>query len=368
MEIKKIDIFGIKLPLKKPFIISYDAYYDMPTIITRIETASGYVGWGETVPDQHVTGETWESTLQIIEHELAPLLVGEQPFNINKVHLLMDKKIKDVPSAKAALDIALYDLMGQITNQPLYRLLGGRAHESLDIPQVISILSPEEMAEEAKEIVKAGYNNVKIKVGEDPKVDIARIRAVRAVIPNRIKLRVDANQGWRLPEAISVIEQTKDCRVEWYEQPVRAGDHVGMAAIRRATHVNIMADESVQRPQDLLDIINYEAADLINIKLMKTGGIYRALTLAQLAETVNIPCQIGSMVESAITTMAGAHVALSQTIIQSNEMVGPLMFTEDVAVTNYKNGKIEVSDRPGLGISVNENFIHERIIHHHVIE
>lgn len=368
MHIKKVEVFGIRLGLKRPFIVSYDRYDDMPTIITRIETDNGVIGWGETVPDQHVTGETWESTLQIVEHELAPLVLGENPFNINLIHKKMNEKIYEAPSAKAAIDIALYDLMGKLSNQPVYRLIGGRAHEKLDIPQVISIQTPEEMAAEAERIVGEGYNNVKIKVGTDPHTDVERIRAVRDAIPDDVKLRIDANQGWNVNGAIYVIENTRDCNAEWYEQPVKAGNHEALAEIRKATRVNIMADESIHSTQDLLKLIQLRGADLVNIKLMKTGGIYPALALATLAETAGMVCQVGSMVESAIATMAGAHLALSQSIIQSNEMVGPLMFTEDVAKTNYHDGIIEVSDTPGLGIEVDEQFVRKKAVHYCSVE
>ncbi|PAV30790.1 dipeptide epimerase [Virgibacillus profundi] len=362
MNIKRVEVFGIRLALKKPFIVSYDRYDDMPTIITRLETENGTVGWGEAVPDQHVTGETWESTFQIIKHELAPLVINENPFNINLIHKKMNDKIKDVPSAKAAIDIAFYDLMGKLSNQPVYRLIGGRAHKKLDIPQVISILPPEEMALQAKQIVEEGFNNIKIKVGTDPRTDIGRIRAVRDAIPNSMKLRVDANQGWNTSGAIHVIENTKDCNVEWYEQPIKAGNHESMAEIRMATHVNIMADESIHSAQDLLSLIQLRGADLVNIKLMKAGGIYPAIALANLAETAGMQCQVGSMVESAIATMAGAHLSLSQSIIKSNEMVGPLMFKEDLAETHYHNGLIEVSDSPGLGVNVNEDLVREKAV------
>lgn len=358
-----MEVFSLRLDLKKPFIVSYDRYDDMPTIITRIETHNGVVGWGEAVPDQHVTGETWESTLQVIEHELGPILLNENPFNINLIHEKMNKRIYRAPSAKAAIDIALYDLMGKLTNQPVYNLIGGKSHDHLDIPQVISILSPEEMATEARRIVEEGYNNIKLKVGSDPKIDINRIRTVREAIPDDIKLRVDANQGWNVTDTINVIQQTKDYGVEWYEQPIIAGHHKDMAEIKQATNVNIMADESVHSIDDLLKIIEFRSANLVNIKLMKTGGIYPALALANLADAAKMPCQVGSMVESAIATMAGAHLALSQSIIKSNEMAGPIMFKEDVAKTNYRDGKIVISDSPGLGIDVNELFIREKAVH-----
>lgn len=367
MKIKQVEVFGLEIDLKVPFIISYDRYDVMPTILTRIETESGIVGWGEAVPDQHVTGETWDSTIEIIHHELASLVIGESPFNINLIHKKMNEKIKDVPGAKAAIDLALYDLMGKISKQPVYRLIGGKSHKKLDIPQVISILSPKEMAKEAKEYVDQGFKHVKIKVGTDPDTDIKRIRMVREVLPNDVRLRVDANQGWTVNEAIYVIRQTQDCQVDWYEQPTKAGDHEALAEVRKATNVNIMADESVHQMLDLIDIMRVRGADYINIKLMKTGGIYPALQLANLAESYRVPCQVGSMVETAIGTMAGAHLSISQHIIHSNEMVGPLMFKEDVAKTDYQDGTLVVQDRPGFGIDVDEEMVRAKAIKYHKI-
>lgn len=367
MKIKQVEVFGLEIDLKVPFIISYDRYDVMPTILTRIETESGIVGWGEAVPDQHVTGETWDSTIEIIHHELASLVIGESPFNINLIHKKMNEKIKDVPGAKAAIDLALYDLMGKISKQPVYRLIGGKSHKKLDIPQVISILSLKEMAKKAKEYVDQGFKHVKIKVGTDPDTDIKRIRMVREVLPNDVRLRVDANQGWTVNEAIYVIRQTQDCQVDWYEQPTKAGDHEALAEVRKATNVNIMADESVHQMLDLIDIMRVRGADYINIKLMKTGGIYPALQLANLAESYRVPCQVGSMVETAIGTMAGAHLSISQHIIHSNEMVGPLMFKEDVAKTDYQDRTLVVQDRPGFGIDVDEEMVRAKAIKYHKI-
>ncbi|WP_235848328.1 mandelate racemase/muconate lactonizing enzyme family protein [Litchfieldia alkalitelluris] len=364
MEIQKVDIYGIRLPLKEPFIISYDTFDHMPIIVTRLETDEGIVGWGESLPDPHVTGETWESTYQVIRNELAPLVLGENPFSIDYIHKKMNERIYAAPSAKAAIDIALYDLMGKITGQPLYQLLGGKAHPELVTPQVISMKSPEAMAKDGAAFVKAGYRNIKIKVGSGggPSLDINRIRAVREAISEETKLRVDANQGWDLFTAITVINETKDCQVEWYEQPVIAHDLKSIAEIRRTTHAKIMVDESVHNSQDLLNVIEHRAADLLNIKLMKAGGIYPALALASIAEAAGMSCQIGSMVESAIGTLAGAHLSIAKTIIKSNEMIGPKMFTKDVGEVVYHGDVLKLPDKPGLGVDVDEYFIKENQI------
>ena len=357
MNIVKVDVFQARLPLIEPFIISYVRLDDMPTIFTRIELDNGIVGWGEAVPDQNVTGETWHSTYDVIVHELAPLLIGKSPFQIDAIHQQWDAQILGSPSAKAALDIALYDAMGKCANLPLYELLGGRAHDTLIVPRVISIKTPQEMAEDAKRYVAEGYKHIKIKVGTDAKADIARICQVRDAIGEDAYLRVDANQGWSRTEALQVIEATQHCAVEWYEQPVKAHDYRTMRHIRESVSSAIMIDEGVQSMHDLTEVIREEAADMLNIKLMKAGGIYRALGLASLAESANMPCQVGSMVESAIATMAGAHLSMSRTIIETNEMVGPLMFTQDVAEVPFDGEQLLLTKAPGLGIEVDETYV-----------
>lgn len=357
MLIKKVDIFGINLPLIEPFIVSYDRYDDMPSIIVKIELDNGYSGWGEAVPDQHVTGETYHSVLQIIEHELAPLLIGLSPFQIEFIHQKMNKKIIGNPSAKAAIDCALYDLMGKVTNQPVYQLIGGKVHDFLIVPQVISIKSPSEMAEDARRIVSQGFSTIKIKVGTDAETDIKRIRAVRNAIPKETSLRVDANQGWDRISAIAVIENTKDCLVDWYEQPVLAHDIISLQEIRRISHAKIMIDEGIHNTFDLLHVIQNRAADMVNIKLMKAGGIYPSLAIASMAEAAGMPCQIGSMVESSIGTMAGAHLSIARSIIQSNELVGPLMFSKDLGTVKFEGEKLQFPDLPGLGVQVDEELL-----------
>jgi len=359
MKIKKVEVFAARLLLKEPFVISYVHLDDMPTIFVRVETDEGTVGWGEAVPDQNVTGETWESTYHVIKHELAPLIINEDPFAIDYIHQKFSHKINGVPSAKAALDIAIYDLMGKITGQPVYQLIGGKAHEELQVPRVISIKDPQEMAEDARSFVEAGFRNIKMKVGTNADTDIERIKAVRNAIGNTIQLRVDANQGWNRIEALKVIRETSECHVDWYEQPVKAHDIRALKEIRSVANHKVMIDEGVHNIYDLVNVIEMRAADMLNIKLMKSGGIYPALALASLAEAADMPCQVGSMVESAIGTMAGAHLAMSKNIIQTNEMVGPLMFIKDVAKVHYNRDVIQFSNNPGLGIDVDEAYVNE---------
>ncbi|QQE75395.1 dipeptide epimerase [Brevibacillus composti] len=357
-RIRSVDIYAIALPLIRPFIISYDSFHEMPTILVRLETEEGIVGYGEATPDEHVTGETYWSTIEVLKHHLGPAVLGEHPFALERIHAKMNQKVKGVPAAKAAIDIACHDLMGKLAGQPLYRLLGGPAHEELVIPYVMSILPPDVMAEEAKAAVADGYRTLKLKVGTDVPTDVARVRAVRQAVGPDIRLRVDVNQGWGYAaETLGALGQLADCHIDWIEQPVHADDLDGMADIRRQTAIPVMVDEGLLGDKEMRQIIQKNAADWINIKLMKCGGLYPAVRLIHQAEMAGIRTQIGSMVESAVATAAGAHLSLAKKNVWSNEMVGPRMFADDVADFPIAGDRIRLSESPGLGIDVQEEKI-----------
>lgn len=195
MKIQQVEIFAIHLPLIDPFIISYATYDTMPSIILKVTTDTDIVGYGEAVPDEHVTGESWESTYAVLKHQLAPAVIGENPMAFEKLHEKMNKIVKDVPAAKAALDIACFDITGKALGVPVYQLLGGRYHDKFPITHVLSIGTPEEMAEEAANRVEMGYRSFKMKVGTEVTRDVARIKAVRERVGEDIAIRVDVNQG-----------------------------------------------------------------------------------------------------------------------------------------------------------------------------
>ncbi|NRQ55020.1 mandelate racemase/muconate lactonizing enzyme family protein [Brevibacillus sp. HD1.4A] len=355
MKITSVHIHAITLPLVRPFIVAYASYNEMPSIIVKVETDQGLVGYGESVPDQHVTGETWESTYAMLVHSLAPAIIGENPFALERIHHLLDQCVYKAPAAKAAIDLACYDLMGKATGQPVYQLLGGKYHSVLTLPYVLSILQPETMAAEAKQAVADGFDSIKIKVGSDLATDIERIRAVREAVGPDIRLRVDANQGWEnRTNTLTALKQVEDCRIDWMEQPVVAHDLDALADIRRQTSIPIMVDEGVLGASEMREVIAKKAADKVNIKLMKCGGIYPAAKLVHQAEMAGMECQIGSMPESSIGSAAGAHLSIAKKNIVSNELAGPFIFAKDVANLTCQGNQILLSDKPGFGVELDE--------------
>ncbi|EOP98563.1 dipeptide epimerase [Bacillus sp. AC79A.1] len=368
MKITAIHLYAIRLPLRSPFVISYGSYSDMPSIIVKMETDEGIIGYGEGVADNHVTGESWESTFHTLKHTLTPALIGKNPMNIEKIHDMMDNTIYGVPTAKAAIDIACFDIMGKKLNQPVYQLIGGRYHEEFPVTHVLSIADPEDMAEEAASMIQKGYQSFKMKVGTNVKEDVKRIEAVRERVGNDIAIRIDVNQGWKnSANTLTALRSLGHLNIDWIEQPVIADDIDAMAHIRSKTDLPLMIDEGLKSSREMRQIIKLEAADKVNIKLMKCGGIYPAVKLAHQAEMAGIECQVGSMVESSVASSAGFHVAFSKKIITSVELTGPLKFTKDIGNLHYDVPFIRLNEKPGLGIEINEDTLQELTVFQDVV-
>lgn len=368
MIISKAEVYGIRLPLKKPFVVSYASYDSIPSVIVKLTTDNGIVGYGEAVGDEHVTGESIHTVLAVLQHQLLPAVIGKNPFNIEQLHEIMNAVTYRNPAAKAAVDIACYDLMGKASGQPVYNLLGGRLDKKLTYAKVLSIDEPENMADEAEKAVAAGYSAIKVKIGNDMQDDLRRLQAIRDRIGYDVPVRADVNQGWKTCEkaktALTVLESFQ---LSWLEQPLYLEDIEGMALLRKLTRLPIMADESVQTSVDLQRIIQHKAADKINIKLMKSGGIYPSLALAKIAESAGLSCQVGSMVESSIGSAAGYHLAISKRVIESTELTGPLLFSKDVGNLEYAIPYVNLKEEPGLGLVVNEDTLRELSFVHHVV-
>lgn len=361
-EIARIEIVPCRLPLREPFVIAYARQDDIPTVLVRVTMRGGLTGWGEATPDSNVTGESYHATAAVLEHELAPALIGHDARDRETAIRTLDARVDAVPAAKAALDIALHDLVANAYGLPLWALIGGRSKPDLHISRVVSMKAPETMAKDALRHVADGFATVKLKVGEAQnwRLDVERITAVRAAVGPEIKIKVDVNQGWKTAaNAIPAIREALARAPEYIEQPVDQHDIEALAEVRRQTGATIMADECCHGPRDMQRIVALRAADLVNIKLMKTGGIVNALKTNAIAEAAGIGAQIGTMVESSIASAAGLHVAMAMANVRTVEMGGPLMITEDIGNLRewYDRDRIAVPDRPGLGVEIDEKAV-----------
>lgn len=358
MIIKDIVIGHMSVPLKKPFKTAIRSVNSVDDVIIKIITDTGNIGFGSAASTALVTGDTTESIEGAIKSYIKKAIVGMDIENLEGILLKLNSCIVRNTSAKAAVDIALYDLYGQLYKAPLYKLLGG-CRNKLETDITISVNSPEEMTRDSIEAVKLGYKTLKIKVGKDSKLDIERMKAIRKAVGYDVKLRIDANQGWEPKEAVRTLRKIEDAAVdiELVEQPVIASNLEGLKLVTDNVDTPVMADESVFSPKDAAKVMEMRASDLINIKLMKTGGIYNALKICSLAEVYGMECMLGCMLEGKVSVTAAVHLAAAKSVITKIDLDGPLLCSRDDVVGGaiYNNSKITLSEKSGLGIEKIEN-------------
>ncbi|MBV7275507.1 dipeptide epimerase [Clostridium sp. PL3] len=353
MRIKDVQIGHISVPLVRPFKTALRTVNSVEDVIVKIITDTGNTGYGEAPPTAVITGDTKGSIICAIEDSIKKTIIGMDIENFEELMLKLDKSIVKNTSAKAAIDIALYDLYGQLYKAPLYKLLGGYRKEIItDI--TISVNSPEEMAIDSIDAIKHGYKTLKIKVGVDSDMDIKRMKAIREAVGYDVDLRIDANQGWKPKEAVYTLRKMEDAglNIEFVEQPVEAHDIESLKFVTDNVHIPVMADESVFSPADALKIMQMRAADLVNIKLMKTGGLHNALKICSIAEIYGVECMIGCMLEAKVSVTAAVHLAAAKSVITKIDLDGPILCSEDPVDGGvvFQDNKISLSNEPGLGI------------------
>jgi o-succinylbenzoate synthase len=362
MKITDIKFAILEVPLKTPFKTALRTVNEIKDVVIMVETDTGHVGYGEAPATAAITGDTLGSIVETIRNVMKPLLIGRDISNLNEITEMIQSCIVKNYNAKAAMEIAVYDLFAQLYNAPLYKILGG-GEPSLQTDITISVDYIDKMVEDSLKAVDLGFETLKIKVGKDIGLDIERIKAVYSAVKDKALLRLDANQGWTAKEAVNALRSLEDSGVilELIEQPVRADDLEGMKYITESVITPVMADESIFGPREVIELIQMRAADIINIKLMKAGGISNAIRIADIAATYGMECMIGCMIESSISVSAAAHVAVAKSnIIKKIDLDGPSLCAHDPVVSGVKfnNSEITISDSPGLGIVSIENLQH----------
>lgn len=354
MKITDIQFGMLRVPLKTPFKTALRTVERVEDIVVMLHTDTGHVGYGEAPATAVITGDTHGSIVDAIRHYIAPRLIGQEIANLNRITRLVQSSMEKNSSAKAAVEIAVYDLWGQLYGAPLYRMLGG-GDPAVTTDITISVDTIDKMVADSLAAVDRGFDSLKIKVGKDIGVDIERTKAIYAAVENRALLRLDANQGWTAKQAVYAIQALEDAgvKLELVEQPVKAQDMEGMRYVTERVHTPIMADESVFGPMEVIELIRMRAADIINIKLMKTGGISNAIRIADIAAMHQVECMIGCMLESSISVAAAVHVAVAKAdVITKVDLDGPSLCTfnpVDGGVV-FDESEISVTDAPGLGI------------------
>ena len=354
IKIKEIKIGTVSIPLKRPFETALRQVHSAEDVIVKVIADTGEVGYGNAPPTAVITGDSQDSIISAIRRTIGPKLIGMDVDNLEEIMTTIDTAMLHNSSAKAALDIAVHDLFGKRHGLPLYKLFGGyRSVMTTDL--TISVNAPEEMVEDCREALAAGYTALKIKVGTDAALDLKRVQAIRAAMGYDVKLRLDANQGWTPKEAVRTIRRLEDSGldIELIEQPVKAHDFTGLKYVTDHVETDIMADEAAFGPYEVFQLLAMAACDLINIKLMKAGGLHNAIKIAHLAETAGIQCMMGCMLESKVGITAAASMAAAKKIVTRSDLDAAVLLADDPVVggVSFAGDRLIIPDAPGLGIT-----------------
>ncbi len=360
MQITSIEIYKLRIPLKQPFVISLGSQYDADNIVLIIRTNQGISGYGECSPYMSINGESMD-TCFIVGQYFAVALKGKDPLQIEACITAMDRIITRNESIKSAFDMALYDIAAQHANQPLYQFLGGTKNKIISTDMTVGLGTPEKMATEALQYKTEGFPSIKVKLGTTTADDVARIKAIRYAIGNDLPLRIDANQGWDVDTAIATLHALKDFSIEHCEEPIAKWNYMALPEVRKNSPIKIMSDESCFDEHDAERLAKIKACDYFNIKLGKSGGIYHALKMIDVAKAHSIKVQVGCFMESRLAITALVHFAYCSDLIVHYDLDTPLMLKEDPVTGGMqylKGGIVEIDETvPGIGAIIQSSFL-----------
>ena len=341
MRITRLQAWLVNLRLAEPYTVAYEHIDRAPNVFLRIETDKGVVGLGCVNPDEAVCGETPESVLAAFEGPAAEALAGADPRFVTRLRERVKPLLPDSPGARAGIDMALYDILAKLAGLPVYQLLGG-FRDRIATSITVGILGEADTVRRAHDFVAQGFRALKLKGGVDVDDDITRVLAVRDAIGDKVALRFDANQGYGVKASLRFIEATRRARLELVEQPTPRTALGKLAEVTRKAPLPIMADESLMGLRDAFRIARGGLADMINVKLMKCGGIGPAMEIASVARSARIEVMVGCMDESALGIAAALHFALAHPAVEYADLDGHLDLVDDPAAgaVILKNGML----------------------------
>jgi L-alanine-DL-glutamate epimerase-like enolase superfamily enzyme len=354
MSISHVRTHRVSAPLHTPFVTALRRATTVETLIVEVADSDGRSGFGEAPQVWQVTGASVAGSEACVRDLLGPLLTGRDPDDLNARCVEIRRAVAGNEAAKGAVDTALHDLAARRLGVPLARLLGGTARR-VPTDVTLSAGAAGELAAAARDRVAEGFTVLKLKVGTDAETDLSRVRRVREAVGPDVRIRLDANQGWTPREAVRVIRGIEDAGldVELVEQPVAGRDLDGLAWVSDRVGVPILADEAVFGVRDLVEVIRRRAADMVNVKLAKCGGLGPARTLLELAAAHGMGTVVGSMMETQVGIGAAASLvaAVGTTATSDLDAAWWLASSPIQEGIVYTDAAVLLSDTPGLGVT-----------------
>ncbi|WP_222984972.1 mandelate racemase/muconate lactonizing enzyme family protein [Flagellimonas meishanensis] len=348
MKITHVSYERLDLKLSESYTIAYETVDHAINFVLKVETDTGIVGYGCAAPDKEVTLETADEVENNIKSIVIPYLEKRNPLDTTKLLEDMAHLFTKKASSLAMVDMALLDIAAKKMGVPLYQFLGGY-RKSIPTSVTVGILSLEETLEKTEKFVKEGFTIVKLKGGLNVWDDIEKILQIREKYP-KLVLRFDANQGYSLTDALSFFAATQKAKIEIFEQPSAVNKNKLMGEIAKAVKIPIMADESVKSLDDVYKLAKKEYIDMVNIKLMKVGGIREGMHINSVAKAAGLEAMVGCLDECSLGIAAGLHFALSRPNIHYADLDGHLDIVNDPFKDLFvlKNGILYPNETPGL--------------------
>jgi len=362
-SIQKVEIYKSPIRLKETFVTSLGPLDYAENVIVVITTHNGITGFGECSPFMSINGESMDTAF-IVGQYLAKALLGKNALDIERCSLLMDKTIFANTSIKSAFDIALYDIASQQAGLPLYQFLSGTNNKKIITDYTVSIGEAGKMVNDAQKIIDNGFQFIKVKLGESKEKDIERISKIREKIGMDTPIRIDANQGWSVNDAIEILKELDQYNIQHCEEPIARWNFMEMRKVKEQSPIPVMADESCLDHNDAKRLIDLGACDMFNIKLGKSSGIFKAEKIIALASAAGMTLQLGGFLESRLGFTAASHLALTSDNIIHYDFDTPLMFVEDPVVGGIRFngvGEITIPETPGLGAVVDNEYLKKQV-------
>lgn len=355
MKITQIEAWAVEMRLSEPYTIAYETVESTSNIFLRMETNKGLSGFGCAAPDLQMTGETPRSVKHLIDTIVLSTVKGSDPLRPAFLLERLKRDMQNHPAALAAVDMALYDLLGKAANLPVWKLLGGY-RSRIKTSVTIGILPLDRTLEEARKWLNQGFKCLKIKGGLDVDGDIERILKLREMVGSGIELRFDANQGYTVEQSVKFVEAVRPAKLELIEQPTPKGQPDLLGRVTSNVTIPVMADESLMNLRDAFRLARRDLADMVNIKLMKVGGINEAMHINSVSHAAGLEVMVGCMDEAALGIAAGLHFALARPNVAYADLDGHLGLIGDpsAGALLVRNGLLYPNDRPGLGFNFDQ--------------
>jgi muconate cycloisomerase len=357
MKIAKVEVFPVIVPLKKAAESAHGAATEQGSVVIRITTGGGEYGVGAVDPLPGYDEESMEEMVAIVQGQLTPRIMGEDPRRIRRIVDIMDAAVPRHLGSKAGVEMALFDLLGKTLGVPVHAFFGGRVKDEIALNGWLGIVNPDKAKEETQEMLDRGFRSLKVKINADIAGARERVGAVKSVAGDRMKVRVDANEALNLAQAREAVRALEPFGVEYLEQPMPREKVEDFIELAKFSRVKLMADESIQDMESLVQILKCGTIPFVKVKVQKMGGLLKTYQAVQVAEAFGVPVILGHGFGLTLNTLAELHLAAcTPAVMDGCESVGPIKMADDVVKEPLimSRGVVPVPTKPGLGADLEE--------------